>query len=403
MTVEGILERRRLWAGVTASALWVGWLISILAGQGPFDAAGQIVGTDWIQFHAAGLTVLRAEGAHLYDLAWQHALQESALGAPFPHLHAFLNPPFAALGFAGFAKLPYLASFALWSLVGIGFLVASFRIVTGELQFAEVGLALSFFPVFASISFGQNGLLSLALFACVWELWKRDRQVIAGACASLLLYKPQLLVGLLLLWLLRLGRERRTLAGFALGSLSIGLTSWIFLPEASRAFAELAIGGFPSLMTIEGFPLWHAHHLRAFWYMIFPNHPTVVTVLWLLTSGVVIGGFSGLVRRSGEDRRLQFSAAIAVGLLVTPHALAYDWAVLLLPYLLLRHRPLSGSRYAWRHVAAALWLTLLIAGPLTQLQLDVFGRALQLTVPVLALAAFYVFVFSRERRDAPAA
>ena len=402
-TLSDVWRRRHLWAAVTAGALWIGWTISLLLGQGPFDAAGQIVGTDWIQFHTAGLTVLRSEGAHLYDLVWQHELQESVLGAPSTRLHAFLNPPFTALGLAPFAKLPYLASFAAWSLAGIGFLLVGFRLFSGRIALTEVGVALSFFPVFASVSFGQNGLLSLALFGCVWASWKRGRPWIAGLCASLLLYKPQLLVGVLLLWLLRLHREWRTLAGFALGSLLLVATSWVVLPEASRAYAELAIGGFPSLMTIEGFPLWHAHHLRSFWYMVFPGLPALVTVLWLVSSAALVLGFVRLVRRASGDRESQFSAAIVLGLLVTPHALVYDWVVLLGPYLLLRDRVLPDPRFEWEHVVVAVWVSLLIAGPLAKLQLGLFGGALQVTVPVLTAAAFLVFSNGRPDGEASAA
>lgn len=67
-------ERRALWATVTGVALWGGWLISMLAGPRLFDLAGQPIGTDWVVFHAAGSTVTASEEAHLYDLAWQHAL-----------------------------------------------------------------------------------------------------------------------------------------------------------------------------------------------------------------------------------------------------------------------------------------------------------------------------------------
>jgi len=386
MILRTILEHRFRWATATGLVLWLGWFLSIFLGPGPFDAAGEIVGGDWIQFHASGATVGGSYSARLYDFEWQHSLQERLLGSSFDGLHAFLNPPFFAWLFAPFALLPYHWGFIAWSVTGVAFLVLTLFMLTGGLRTRHVLLSLGFFPIFSSIAFGQNGLLSLALLTATWHLWSRERPVATGMCASLLLYKPQLVLGLLLLWALRPRRDGPTLLGFLGGAASLAGISFGTLPAASRRYLHLTLEGFPSLMAIEGFPIWHAHHLRAFWQLLLPGAGTAVTALWLSVSTGLVGAFAWSIRRRPDDREVLFSAAIILTLLVTPHAMIYDWAALLIPFFLLHVRLRSASR-PFIFATIAVWSVTLASGSLSSLQLEWLGRGVQLSVPTLALAA----------------
>ncbi len=59
-------------------ALWLAWLLSLLFGPGLLDLAGQPVGTDYLQFYAAGATVRTGQASHLYDTAYQAAWSSSS-------------------------------------------------------------------------------------------------------------------------------------------------------------------------------------------------------------------------------------------------------------------------------------------------------------------------------------
>ena len=196
------LNARRLgYAWIAGGMLWGGWLISLALGPGHLDLAGHVVGTDYLEFYAAGMTVRLGESAQLYDIAYQTQLQQAIIGPQLRDYYGFITPPFLAWLFAPLSALPYLWSFALWSALGLAALWLSLRLLAPDPRRAGLW-ALTFFPVFAAISYGQNSLLSLLLLSLVYRLWRRGHGWAAGLTASLLLYKPQLLLGVALLWLL---------------------------------------------------------------------------------------------------------------------------------------------------------------------------------------------------------
>ena len=149
-----------LLAAAIGVAVWVAWLISLLARPGLLDLAGNVKGTDFLEFYAAGRIVAAHETEHLYDLDLQAQI-EHEITAPerWSGFHAFITPPFFALPFVALAALPYLAAFALWSALGMASLFGTLRLV-GRLDAAPWVLA--FVPVWAPISYGQNSLLSLS-------------------------------------------------------------------------------------------------------------------------------------------------------------------------------------------------------------------------------------------------
>ena len=93
-TFDRRLNPTRLsYAWLAGSALWIGWFLSLLLGAGKFDLAGQVAGTDYVQFYAAGSTLQRGEGAHLYDFEYQKKLEQDIVGKTFGGWHVFTTPP----------------------------------------------------------------------------------------------------------------------------------------------------------------------------------------------------------------------------------------------------------------------------------------------------------------------
>jgi len=93
-TFDRRLNPTRLsYAWLAGSALCIGWFLSLLLGAGKFDLAGQVAGTDYVQFYAAGSTLQRGEGARLYDFEYQKKLEQDIVGKTFGGWHVFTTPP----------------------------------------------------------------------------------------------------------------------------------------------------------------------------------------------------------------------------------------------------------------------------------------------------------------------
>ncbi len=164
------------------------------------DLANQVIGTDYIQFYAAGTTIRNGEGDRLYDFTYQRQLEQAIAGPEFDTFHAFITPPVLAVLYSPLSFIPYSLSFAVWSVLGVMFLYFSIRLLNSIEVKNQFLWALSWFPVFATISFGQNSLLSLMLLALTYVLWKHEKKLASGLICSLLLYKPQLIIGVGILW-----------------------------------------------------------------------------------------------------------------------------------------------------------------------------------------------------------
>jgi len=208
---------RLAYAWLVGGALWFAWFLSLLLGAGKFDLAEQVMGGDYLQFYAAGTTLQRGEGARLYDFEYQKKLEHEIAGKTFDGYRAFITPPFFAWVFVPLSLLPYIWSFTIWSLLGLSCLWLSLHWMDAAQPRRWFGWALTWFPVFASISFGQNGLLSLGVLSLTYLLWCRKQPFLAGLVCSLVLYKPQLALGVGFLWLLEWRRDWHALAGLAVG------------------------------------------------------------------------------------------------------------------------------------------------------------------------------------------
>ncbi len=108
-----LTPRRLSYAWLAGGVLWLAWLGSVLLGPGNLDLAGQPVGTDFLEFYAAGATLLRGESARLYDRDYQARLQQEIIGPGLRAYYAFITPPFFAALFVPLALLPYGLAFAL--------------------------------------------------------------------------------------------------------------------------------------------------------------------------------------------------------------------------------------------------------------------------------------------------
>lgn len=333
---ELLLPRRLRYAKITAVALWLAWLISISLGPGLMDLAEQVVGTDYLQFYTVGYTLRLGEGARLYDFEYQVALEQQLIGPAFQDVHLYLLPPYIAWIFYPLAGLPYLWSFALWSVLGLVGLWWSLRILGSKTPKQTFVWTLTFFPIFAAVSFGQNALLSLTLFCITYWLWMQDRPWLAGLACSLLLYKPYLVMGIVVLWLLRWRKDWRALVGFGLGGIVLVLLCFVTLPEASLDYIDVVFNVLPELPNMGSGQMWHTQTIHESLLFLLPGQQMLVNGLrWILSRWIVglcavlataparaitslcwCGVFDAMARTSRDDLRIElvnYSCCVAVG------------------------------------------------------------------------------------------
>lgn len=397
-----LVPRRLAYAKLLGGVLWIVWLASLLLGPGYVDLAGQVVGTDFLQYYTAGYIARAGDRARLYDLEYQAALEARIIGPELQDFFGFILPPFMAWLFWPFTLLPYGLSFTLWSIVGLLGLWMSLKFLLTPVTPPRPAFmwSLTWFPIFAAIAFGQNSLLSLFLFALAYHLWRQERPFWAGMAASLLAYKPQLLLGLGFLWLLRWRKDWRALLGLGAGGSALVLLCFVTLPTASHAYIDFALTVLPELPELAGRQIWHTQTFHEFWLLLLPGLPGVANVLrWIL---VGIGGvaFVRFYRRYREEKPLLYAGMMGFLIWTSPHTNIYDMSLLLIPALLLwEYRP--ELRLAWRLVFALLWLAFLFSGPLTYAQLEVLRLpfAVQIGAPVWATVFYlaYTWLMSSEQ------
>jgi alpha-1,2-mannosyltransferase len=145
----------------------------------------------------------------------------------------------------------------------------------------------------------------------------------------------------------------------------------------------------PGITAWEGFPLWHSQTWRAFWLLLLPGQIQLSEILALVLSLLGVAAFL-IFRRRIRQKEILFCAAIFLTLWIAPHAMIYDWAILLLPALIL-WQTTPGLRSLWRAAFALLWTASFVAGPLVILQKVILPVAVQVSLPALGLAIAWVW------------
>jgi alpha-1,2-mannosyltransferase len=371
--------------GLAAGAvMWVIWGVSIAFGPGNLDLNGQVIGTDHSAFHTAAVLLGEGRGATLFDypdLPAFSARQEELVGKP-GFLDPYRNPPFYALLYRPTGRLPYAASYAVWAAIGLLVLFGGLRLVHGPGVARQLGWALSFYPTFAAVSFGQNTLLSFGIFALVYAAVVRDRRFLAGLAAGLLLYKPQLLLGLGVWWALDVRRFWPALGGLAVTGLALAGLSWAVLPSETAEWVRRL----PDIARYDRFEFYNLHNPRGFGDLLTGDRRVGT---WVGFAGLLlaVGWLWRFRRRHAADDRLVFAAAVFATLWGSPHTMTYEWALAVLPAgILWDARP--DRRDLWTWVFAVAWVALFVSTPLTKGQLAAAGVAVQASVPALAWVAW---------------
>lgn len=355
-------------ARIAAVIFWGLWLLDVCAGAWlhrpeKTDLAGLVVGADFVEFQAAGETLLEGKSETLYDRPAQRARQDRIAGTHRGGYIDFVYPPFVAIPFAALARLPYLAAFAVYTLANLALLAGCLRL-SGEPSLGALLVVMSWFPVFAAASYGHFTSLTMLLVAGAFVLWRRGDFFLAGLVFGLTAYKPNLMLGVSLLFLLDGRRAWKALAGEALAVLGLALVSVAAMPAASRAYVHALLHDAPALQAGAGSLFVKEHTIHVLFGVLLPDHPLAVRALTLVSQGAAVAAFIALWRRRPAPE-VAFAFAVVLALWLTPYLIVYDLGLLVIPALLMgRARPDLGPTLRDLHVllwfAPALSVTLLV-------------------------------------------
>src|SRR5689334_18593967 len=111
-----LVTRQRVlaYAAILLTIVSIEYIWSLATGPGLLDHFGQVKGTDFLEFYAAGALVAEGRGPELYRFVppfrfpSQFAVEASIATQVADPNFAFVVPPFYALPFVALSRLPYL-------------------------------------------------------------------------------------------------------------------------------------------------------------------------------------------------------------------------------------------------------------------------------------------------------
>jgi hypothetical protein len=335
-------KRLRDYPRLMLIATWLIIVLNILFRDGWQGGLGQIIGGDFIMFYSTG-RLYNEDPSKIYNYDQQAQIQQ-ALASPtiLPGLNPYMNPPYVAPIYSLLTALPLPWAFLTWTVSMIILAFISVRvlimIVPDETKIKGLNytqlliLVLSFFPFIESLQAGQNSGLTLLLMTGLIYFTSKEKHFLSGVVAGLMIYKPQYILGFLILWVV--WKNIKSLAGFALVALA-----WIgsfYLANGSELFRDYQNLSqvFILLPYFEGFPAYILVTLYGLLSTLLPQSAQPFT--YGLTQAVLVGSVTALALYAFNtrhkpiiDRIPAIVLAILLPLLATPYALLHDLVILI--------------------------------------------------------------------------
>ena len=218
-------KRLRNYPRIVFIGVWIAMLMNILFHHGWLGGFGGVIGVDIISNYASGLQY-KYNINDLYSLQSQDEFQQSIYKQEdrIGQYSIFISPPFVALINSFVTLLPFGYAFVIWTLLSITlglfsiYLIERFLISENlkyHLTFSQLFfLVFGFPPLVFGLMFGQNHLLTLLLLTGILILSIKEHWFLAGIVLGLLMYKPHLVIGFLIIFLVY--KRLKTLLGFSL-------------------------------------------------------------------------------------------------------------------------------------------------------------------------------------------
>lgn len=330
---------------------------------------------DYVIFYTGAQIVRDGAASQLYDLSRQQEYQKKfavpiRVGAlPFNH------PAYELLWHIPLTFLNYPGAYVVWNMVNVALLLGLARWFAArqraDLKLLYLLMIFGFYPVLVVFLQGQDSILLAFLIGASLIALKQHKQIAAGVLLALASFKPQFVLPIALAWTCRPYRKAAAawfVSAILLGILSVSmvgipgtmkyleLISWI--DEANYTIT-------PALMpNLRGL----LHSLLAAQLPI-----AVFSIIVLLNLGT-LAGIVCLWRRASIENENVFDLTVALtltlALLTSYHAYSHDFALLLLPTLIVTRYLLTGGAQGTVPILLfAVLLILWIPFPLTYGQL----------------------------------
>jgi len=332
-----LIRRLRFVAVGTCCALILAWIVSFAPFDDLMDCNGGPLGGDYAMFYLGGEFVAVGEATKLYDLAAHHQRFREL----FPRLGnddllPYRYPPFVAAAFVPLAKLPFAASWVVFTLVSCATGYLGWRCLRAteppQDEFAAaVSLALLACPVtWEVIIGGQGSFFAFAIAASSLWLLSQQRFLAAGAVLGLACYKPNVLAFYLLGCVLR---HPRVLWGMLPTIASLALISWLAVGwEGCLTYATLGQSLMQRTWDIPT-PYWKVHGLAAWFDLLAPGWGKISAFAAGLTA-VGLWKWQTLRQPAAAGSAIwqqDFALLLTINTLCNPYPPLYDLVLLAIP------------------------------------------------------------------------
>jgi hypothetical protein len=310
--------------------------------------------SDFIIFYSGAQIVRDGNAETLYDMETQSYYQRKLGIVSFFNPNGILpynHPAFELLPFIPLTYLSFKSAYVLWVALCILLLVLTCMLLLPyfprEHRWTLAAVVFTFQPVWMAILRGQDSLISLLLLTTAFLCLKAGREAATGCVLGLGLYKPQLVLPIAILLLVK-RRWCSVRAFVATGACLVALSSAMIGWRGVIAYVNLLSWMDQTHYTIYPRNMANVHGFVE--TLLGLSHPGIVSNLLIATISVAlfiwcVGQWRGEWEPSDPLFDLRFSHLIVVTLLISYHAYAYDLILLTLPLVLsLRYVAMKASR-----------------------------------------------------------
>jgi alpha-1,2-mannosyltransferase len=275
---------------------------------------------DFSSFYTASRFILAHEPQNAYYSELMHAAQNIEWGVASTW-SAFFYPPFFLLLCWPLAFVPFSASLAIWSCLGVSLY---YNIMRRLLHFPiDAWVILCAPAVFMSVVAGQNSLFVASLMAAGF-MWRHTHPLRAGFCFGLMIFKPHFTL-LLPIFLIATRQWRIISAALITALIFAGATVLVF---GFSIWQDYLVGIQDSATALSYGQVGDAKMQSIFAFARMLGLPLTLSYSLQLCVGLHITYQVWKTARSFPDHE-GLAALIATGsLLVTPFLLRYDLALL---------------------------------------------------------------------------
>mgnify|MGYP003575094301 FL=1 len=352
--VADLLTAERVFACALILAA-ISWLAFFNAHKRIVEAGG-LPGSDFVAFYT-GAVLAGCCTDELYHAPAQFSFEQSLGSAQFKGWRLYyLYPPFFSAGLVPLGYLSYTEAYWLWTALSLIFFGLSLVILPRQNSAARICTIAAANPALHWVLLsGQTTALGVVLWTLAYHFLRNGRLFLSGVVFALLAYRPQFLILVLPICLIKL--PRRVMSGFALCLLALLLLGGIVISfDSYRQYGILLVEFMEQLrenvhplnlhVSIYGF---FRQLVPENWSMALAGGVSLLVVYWL------IRGWTGPLEGGSDAFDLQMASLITSTLLVMSHSLVYDLLLLTIVALIMKDHKIHFPAY-YKVLLASLYL-----------------------------------------------